>query len=52
VFAGVVRGIGWQKWGVYANLGAYYGIGLPTAIVLVCMFQFDGRVCFLPIFKS
>ncbi|CAK9224368.1 unnamed protein product, partial [Sphagnum troendelagicum] len=43
VLSGVVRGIGWQKWGVYANLGAYYGIGLPTAVILVCMFQFDGR---------
>jgi len=43
-FAGLVRGVGWQKWGVYANLGTHYGIGLPIAIILALVFHFDGRV--------
>jgi hypothetical protein len=32
------------KWDVYANLGTYYGIGLPIAIILVLVLHFDGRV--------
>jgi Na+-driven multidrug efflux pump len=43
-FAGLVRGVGWQKWGMYANLGTHYGVGLPIAIILVLVFHFDGRV--------
>ncbi|CAK9215180.1 unnamed protein product [Sphagnum troendelagicum] len=43
VLAGLVRGVGWQKWAVYANLGTHYGIGLPIAIILVLVFHFDGR---------
>ncbi len=43
--AGVMRGIGLQKVGAYTNLGAYYGVGLATAIILIFVFQFDGRVC-------
>jgi Na+-driven multidrug efflux pump len=44
-FSGLVRGVGWQKWGVYANFGAHYAVGLPTAIILVLVFHFDCRVC-------
>ena len=52
--AGVVRGIGWQRVGAFANLGAYYGVGLPIAMVFVFVFHFDTRVsirypCTLPI---
>jgi Na+-driven multidrug efflux pump len=43
-FAGLVIGVGWQKWGMYANLGTHYGVGLPIAIILVLVFHFDGRV--------
>ncbi|CAM6003452.1 unnamed protein product [Sphagnum balticum] len=43
VLARLVRGVGWQKWAVYANLGTHYGIGLPIAIILVLVFHFDGR---------
>jgi len=45
VSAGVMRGIGLQKVGAYTNLGAYYGVGLATAMILIFVFQFDGRVC-------
>jgi hypothetical protein len=45
-FSGLVRGVGWQKWGVNAKLGAqHYGVGLPTAIILVLVFHFNSRVC-------
>ncbi|CAK9860364.1 unnamed protein product [Sphagnum jensenii] len=43
VLAGLLRGVGWQKWGVYAKLGAHYGVGLPTAFILVLVFHFNGR---------
>ena len=33
-FVGVVRGIGWQRAGAIANLGAYYAVGLPVALFL------------------
>ncbi|KAL7101686.1 hypothetical protein ACP275_08G070200 [Erythranthe tilingii] len=34
VLSGVARGSGWQHVGAYVNLGAYYVVGLPTALVL------------------
>jgi MATE family multidrug resistance protein len=43
VLSGVMRGIGLQKVGAYTNLGAYYGVGLATAMILIFVFQFDGR---------
>ena len=49
----MVRGIGWQRAGTFANLGAYYGVGLPLTFVFVFVFHFDTRVtiqypCTLP----
>lgn len=32
--AGVARGCGWQHLAVYANLGTFYCIGMPIAILL------------------
>ncbi|CAJ1952042.1 unnamed protein product [Sphenostylis stenocarpa] len=32
--SGIVRGCGWQKLGAFSNLGSYYLVGLPFAIVL------------------
>lgn len=34
VLTGVARGCGWQRIGAYANLGAYFLIGIPLGIVL------------------
>ncbi|KAL1319976.1 hypothetical protein AAHE18_14G023200 [Arachis hypogaea] len=34
VVSGIVRGCGWQKMGVFINLGSYYVVGVPSAIVL------------------
>lgn len=42
VVSGVARGCGWQAFGAVANLGAYYIVGLPIAIVLAFVFHFNG----------
>ncbi|PRQ38510.1 putative multi antimicrobial extrusion protein [Rosa chinensis] len=34
VLSGVARGSGWQHLGAYVNLGAFYLVGLPVAMVL------------------
>ncbi|XP_050374837.1 protein DETOXIFICATION 8-like [Argentina anserina] len=34
VLSGVARGSGWQHMGAYVNLGAFYLVGLPLALVL------------------
>ncbi|KAL3813281.1 hypothetical protein ACJIZ3_014549 [Penstemon smallii] len=34
VISGIARGSGWQKIGAYVNLGAFYLVGIPVAIVL------------------
>ncbi|WCJ34844.1 MATE efflux family protein [Euphorbia peplus] len=34
VFSGIARGSGWQNVGGYVNLGAYYLVGTPVAVVL------------------
>ncbi|XAR50240.1 hypothetical protein NMG60_11004510 [Bertholletia excelsa] len=40
VLSGIARGCGWQKVGAFVNLGAYYLVGLPSAIVLTFVFHF------------
>uniref|UniRef100_A0A0A9F157 Protein DETOXIFICATION n=1 Tax=Arundo donax TaxID=35708 RepID=A0A0A9F157_ARUDO len=34
VLSGVSRGCGWQHLGAYVNLGAFYLVGIPVALVL------------------
>ncbi|XP_010683279.2 protein DETOXIFICATION 1 [Beta vulgaris subsp. vulgaris] len=34
VLSGIAKGSGWQRLGAYVNLGAFYLVGLPVAIVL------------------
>ncbi|KAG2699301.1 hypothetical protein I3760_07G187100 [Carya illinoinensis] len=43
VFSGTAAGCGWQKIGAVVNLGAYYVVGIPTAIVLAFVFHFGGK---------
>ncbi|KAA8542218.1 hypothetical protein F0562_023370 [Nyssa sinensis] len=43
VLSGTARGCGWQKIGVFVNLGAYYLVGLPSAIILTFFFHFGGK---------
>ncbi|GFZ17393.1 MATE efflux family protein [Actinidia rufa] len=43
VLSGTARGCGWQKIGAFVNLGAYYLIGLPSAIILTFLLHFGGK---------
>ncbi|XP_048228450.1 protein DETOXIFICATION 16 isoform X2 [Ricinus communis] len=43
VLSGTARGCGWQKIGVYVNLGAYYLVGLPSAVVMSFVFHLGGK---------
>ncbi|KAK6942414.1 Multi antimicrobial extrusion protein [Dillenia turbinata] len=43
VLSGVARGCGWQKIGAWINLGAYYLIGIPSAIILAFVFHIGGK---------
>jgi MATE family multidrug resistance protein len=43
VLSGVARGCGWQAFGAAANLGAYYIVGLPAAVVLAFLYDLKGR---------
>jgi len=43
---GIVRGCGWQKLGAFVNLGSYYLVGLPFAIVLAFVLHIKGEVRF------
>ncbi|CAB4292937.1 unnamed protein product [Prunus armeniaca] len=43
VLSGVIRGSGQQKIGAYVNLGAYYLIGIPTAVLLAFVQHIGGK---------
>ncbi|KAK8940289.1 MATE efflux family protein 5 [Platanthera guangdongensis] len=47
VFAGIVRGCGWQKICTVINLGSFYGVGLPISVLLAFKFRMGGKVSFL-----
>jgi Na+-driven multidrug efflux pump len=51
--SGTARGVGWQKIGAYVNLGSYYLVGIPAAVVLAFVLHIGGKVnkCF-PIFQK
>lgn len=42
VLSGVVRGSGWQHLGAYINLGAYYLLGIPVALVMGFVWHLKG----------
>lgn len=42
VLSGIARGGGWQHIGAYVNLGAYYLVGIPTAVVLAFVVHVGG----------
>lgn len=46
---GIVRGCGLQKIGVYVNLGSYYLVGIPAAVVLAFVFHTRGKGLWLGI---
>ncbi|KAJ8773043.1 hypothetical protein K2173_028220 [Erythroxylum novogranatense] len=43
VLSGTARGCGWQKIGAYINLGSYYLVGLPSAILLAFVLHIGGK---------
>lgn len=40
---GVARGSGWQHLGAFVNLGAFYLVGMPVAIVLGFVVHLKGK---------
>ncbi|XP_022738656.1 protein DETOXIFICATION 16-like [Durio zibethinus] len=49
VLSGTARGCGWQKIGAYVNLGSYYLVGIPCAIVLAFVLDVGGKGLWLGI---
>ncbi|XP_057519341.1 protein DETOXIFICATION 16-like [Amaranthus tricolor] len=49
VLSGIARGCGWQIMGAYINLGAYYIVGIPCAIVLAFVLHIGGKGLWLGI---
>ncbi|GAB4840351.1 hypothetical protein Ancab_021118 [Ancistrocladus abbreviatus] len=43
VLTGIARGCGWQKTGMYINIGAYYLFGIPISIVLGFVLHLTGK---------
>ncbi|KAK4414216.1 protein DETOXIFICATION 16 [Sesamum alatum] len=43
VLSGTVRGCGWQKIGAFINLGSYYLVGIPMAVLLAFVLHIGGR---------
>ncbi|CAL5186628.1 unnamed protein product [Lathyrus oleraceus] len=43
VLSGMARGCGWQESGAYVNLGAYYLVGVPAAVVLAFVLHVGGK---------
>lgn len=44
--AGAARGCGWQKFCSYVNLGAYYAVGIPSAVILAFFLHIGGKVVY------
>lgn len=42
--SGTARGCGWQKIGAFVNLGSYYLVGIPSAVVLAFVLHIGGKV--------
>ncbi|XP_057974200.1 protein DETOXIFICATION 16-like isoform X2 [Malania oleifera] len=43
VLSGTARGCGWQKIGAVINLGSYYLVGIPSAILLAFVLHVGGK---------
>ncbi|KAE9600239.1 putative multi antimicrobial extrusion protein [Lupinus albus] len=48
-FQGIARGCGWQKLGAFVNLGSYYLLGVPVAVVLAFVLHMNGEGLFIGI---
>ena len=49
-YLGTARGCGWQKIGAFVNLGAYYIVGIPSAVLLAFVLHIGGKVNILLLF--
>ncbi|TKY44768.1 MATE efflux family protein DTX1 [Spatholobus suberectus] len=49
VLSGTARGCGWQKIGAFVNLGSYYLVGIPSAIVFAFVLHIGGKGLWLGI---
>ncbi|XP_048139179.1 protein DETOXIFICATION 16-like [Rhodamnia argentea] len=49
VLSGTARGCGWQKIGAFVNLGSYYLVGIPSAILLGFVLHVGGKGLWLGI---
>ncbi|XP_019176932.1 PREDICTED: protein DETOXIFICATION 16-like [Ipomoea nil] len=49
VLSGTVRGCGLQKIGAIINLGSYYIVGIPSAVLMAFIFHIEGRGLWLGI---
>ncbi|KAK6921242.1 Multi antimicrobial extrusion protein [Dillenia turbinata] len=43
ILSGVARGCGWQKVGAFVNLGSYYLVGIPSAVLLAFVLHIGGQ---------
>ncbi|XP_073159276.1 protein DETOXIFICATION 14-like isoform X2 [Henckelia pumila] len=43
ILSGVARGGGWQQIGAYVNLGSYYLVGIPVALVMGFVLHLNGK---------
>ncbi|RLN27573.1 protein DETOXIFICATION 14-like [Panicum miliaceum] len=43
VLSGIARGCGWQHLGAYVNLGSFYLVGVPTALLLGFVLKMEGK---------
>ncbi|XP_021638546.1 protein DETOXIFICATION 16 isoform X2 [Hevea brasiliensis] len=43
VLSGIARGCGWQKIGAFINLGSYYLVGIPSAILFAFVLDISGK---------
>ncbi|KAM6593603.1 hypothetical protein CsatA_001306 [Cannabis sativa] len=49
VLSGTCRGCGWQKIGAYVNLGSYYLVGIPSAVLMAFVLHVGGKGLWLGI---
>ncbi|GMH21389.1 hypothetical protein Nepgr_023231 [Nepenthes gracilis] len=49
VLSGAARGCGWQKIGAVINLGSYYLVGIPSAVLLAFVLHIGGKGLWLGI---
>lgn len=49
VLSGAVRGFGWQKIGAVINLGSYYLVGIPSAVLIAFVLHIGGKGLWLGI---